>query len=102
LEVRQLLAEMNVLLAHQMLGNPGPPLSSQFHGRADRPLPAFSLGQRVRVILNERNKTAHTGIIRNIVWHHNDQQYNYYIEENVKRISKRYFDVDLEALPSEG
>jgi hypothetical protein len=58
---------------------------------------SFSLGQRVRVILNERNRTPHSGTIRAIVWHFKDQSYNYYLEANGKRISKRYYEEDLEA-----
>lgn len=60
--------------------------------------PAFYLGQRVRVILNERNKTPHTGTIREIIWHYKDQRFNFYLEENGRKVAKRYFEDDLEAL----
>ncbi|HET6882611.1 MAG TPA: hypothetical protein VFI31_20760 [Pirellulales bacterium] len=63
------------------------------------PLPAFCLGQVVQVILNDRNKTPHTGTIREIIWHYKDQRFNYYLEENGKKISKRYFEEDLDPLP---
>ncbi len=55
------------------------------------PPAAFSIGQRVRVILNDRNRTPHSGTIREIIWHFKDQRYNYYLEENGKKISKRYY-----------
>ena len=55
------------------------------------------MGQRVRVIVNERNKTAHRGTIREVIWHFKDRRYNYYLVENGKKVSKRYFDEDLEA-----
>jgi hypothetical protein len=60
--------------------------------------PDFSVGQQVRVILNERNKTPHTGTIRQIIWHDKDQRFNYYIEENGKKVSKRYFNEDFEVI----
>jgi hypothetical protein len=66
---------------------------------ASRPAPAFSVGQRVRVILNERNRTARVGTILGIMWHFKDGRYNYYLEEGGKKVSKRYFQEDLEAVP---
>jgi hypothetical protein len=62
---------------------------------SDKPAPLYSVGQRVRVVLNEKNKTPHEGTIRVIIWHHKDQRYNYYLEENGRKVSKRYFDEDL-------
>jgi hypothetical protein len=62
----------------------------------DAPPPAFAIGQPVRVILNQRNHTPHLGAIRKVIWHHKDQRYHYYIRENGKNVSKRYFDDDLE------
>ena len=66
----------------------------------DPPPPLFSLGQCVKVILNARNKTTHVGTIRQITWHHKDQRYNYYLDENGRKVSKRYFDEDLLSLQS--
>lgn len=63
------------------------------------PLPRFAIGQRVRVILGERNRTAHEGTVQDIIWHFKDERHNYYIEERGKKISKRYFDTDLESVP---
>jgi hypothetical protein len=62
----------------------------------DRPPPAYSLGQRVRVILNARNRTPREGTVREIVWHFKDRRYNYYLEEGGKKVSKRYLSEDLE------
>ena len=64
----------------------------------DRPEPKFHQGQHVRVILNERNRTPHSGTIRQIIWHFKDQRYNYYLEEDGKNVTKRYFDSDLESM----
>ncbi len=65
----------------------------------ETPPPSFSVGQRVRVILNERNRTARVGAICQVIWHFKDKRYNYYLDVNGKRISKRYFDDDLERMP---
>jgi hypothetical protein len=53
-------------------------------GRVDAPMKVkptrmFSVGQRVRVILNESNRTSHTGIIRRKVYHHKYEQFFYLI-----------------------
>jgi hypothetical protein len=60
------------------------------------PMPRFSVGQKVVVVLNEKNKTPHTGSVREVIWHYKDSRYNYYLEENGKKISKRYFEEDLD------
>ena len=62
------------------------------------PAPKFTIGQKVRVRLGDRNQTAHEGTIRDVIWHFKDQRHNYYIEEGRKKISKRYYDNDLEAV----
>jgi hypothetical protein len=64
----------------------------------DRPWPMFCIGQHVRVILNDRSRTPHIGTVREIIWHVKDQRYNYYLEENGKKVSKRYFDSNLEGV----
>jgi hypothetical protein len=61
-----------------------------------RPKPRFAVGQAVRVVLNERNTTAHSGTVQEIIWHFKDQRYNYYLVENGRKVSKRYFEDDLE------
>ena len=60
------------------------------------PESAFQLGQRVCVVLNERNHTPHTGTIRTVIWHHKDRRYNYYLAENGKKVAKRYLAEDLQ------
>jgi hypothetical protein len=67
----------------------------------ETPPPAFSVGQRVRVILNDRNRTARTGTIRQVIWHFKDRRYNYHLDVNGRRISKRYYEEDFEQVPSE-
>jgi hypothetical protein len=66
--------------------------------QVERPEPRFRVGQPVRVILNERNRTPHVGAIREVVWHFKDGRYNYYLEESGRRVSKRYLDEDLESI----
>lgn len=61
----------------------------------DKPPSQYVLGQLVRVLVNERNKTPRSGSVCHIVWHHNDSCYNYYIEANGKKVSKRYLAKDL-------
>ena len=55
----------------------------------------FELGDKVEVILNHRNKTFHKGKIRQVIWHNKDNCWNYYLEENGKKIQKRYLSEDL-------
>ena len=62
-----------------------------------RPEPTFHIGQQVRVLLNERNRTPHSGAVREVIWHHKDARFGYYIEDSGRRVSKRYFAEDLEA-----
>jgi hypothetical protein len=59
--------------------------------------PAYPIGQRVRVVPGVQNHTARRGTIRQIIWHHKDGCFHYYIEEAGKRVSKRYRAEDLEA-----
>lgn len=59
------------------------------------PAARFQLGQHVRVVLNARNQTPHEGTVRQVVWHHEDGCFNYYLLENGKQVSKRYLDDDL-------
>jgi hypothetical protein len=59
----------------------------------ERPLPAFSIGQRVRVVLSEGNTTGHTGTVRGIVWHSKDRRYGFYLEKG-----SLYLEADLKAI----
>jgi hypothetical protein len=62
---------------------------------AERPVPRFAVGQRVSVVINERNTTQHAGAIREVIWHFKEQRYNYYLIEGGKKVSKRYLEDDL-------
>jgi hypothetical protein len=64
------------------------------------PTPEFAVGDRVAVRVNERNRTPHIGEVRQVIWHHKDSRYNYYLNENGKKVSKRYFAEDLERVPA--
>jgi hypothetical protein len=48
----------------------------------------FNVGEQVRVVLNERCRTPRQGQVERVIWHHKDQQYNYYLIEAGQRISK--------------
>ena len=59
----------------------------------------FLLNDKVEVILNERNKTPHTGYISKFIWHGKDNCWYYFIvEESGKKISKNYRKEDLKKL----
>lgn len=62
----------------------------------DRPEPEFVQGQRVRVVLNERNRTPHEGTIRAAVWHYKLGRFHYYLLEGGRKVSKRYAAEDLQ------
>ncbi len=65
----------------------------------EQPAPEFSVGEPVRVVPNERCHTPRQGKVERVIWHHKDQQYNYYLSEAGKRISKRYLAADLQPDP---
>ncbi len=66
--------------------------------KRSRSHPRFAVGDRVRVVLNERNRTPHEGSIREAIWHGKHQCWNYYLVEDGKKISKRYIAEDLEGV----
>lgn len=43
--------------------------------------------------------TEKLGIIREIIWHFKDFEWNYYIESEGKKVSKRYVEKDLSLIP---
>jgi len=61
-----------------------------------RPEPEFATGQRVRVVLNDRNRTPHEGTIRAAVWHQKQGRFHYYLQEGGRKVSKRYAAEDLQ------
>ncbi|MCP5113016.1 MAG: hypothetical protein GY953_19485, partial [bacterium] len=52
----------------------------------DRRSSRLRFGDTVKVVLNERNRTPHTGTIRNAVWHYKNRCWHYYLEENGKKV----------------
>ncbi len=52
----------------------------------DKPAPTFRLGQRVRIRVNQRNHTPREGCIREIIWHHKDAKYNYYLQDGSRKV----------------
>lgn len=66
----------------------------------DSPEPEFALGQWVRVVLNDRNRTPHEGTIRAVIWHHKQQRFHYYLQEGGRKVSKRYAAEDLQPIGS--
>ena len=64
---------------------------------ADIPPTLNSLTERRLPILNDRNRTPHTGNVVRSVWHVKDERYYYYlVDEAGKKISKRYPAEDLQ------
>lgn len=63
--------------------------------------PELQIGQTVQVILSSRNHSSREGSIIDRIWHHKDRRWNYFMEENGKALSKRYFVGDFLPLVSE-
>ena len=64
-------------------------------GGISRPPPEFALGRGVKVVVNDRNRTPHAGIVRACIWHFKLDRWTYYLEEDGRKIHKRYFAADL-------
>lgn len=79
----------------------GPHLQRMATGLTDaeisqgKPVPEYPMGARVEVIVNAKNITWHQGVIRQIIWHSKDQQWYFWLEENGRKVSKRYAASDL-------
>lgn len=58
----------------------------------------YNKGDQVSVVLNKRNSTRYRGIIRDVIWHFKDECWLYFIEVNGKKISKRYYEDDLQLI----
>ena len=56
------------------------------------------LEQDVEVIVNAKNITCHKGVIRQIIWHSKDQRWHFWLEEDGRKVSKRYAAADLRLL----
>lgn len=59
--------------------------------------PRFHIGDRVRVVGSDVNQTARRGEVRDQIWHHKNAAWTYFITENGRKISKRYWESDLES-----
>jgi len=67
-------------------------------GPIELPMPVFIEGQRVRVVLNDRNRTLHHGMIRGKIWHYENQQWYFQLHDHTgSKINKRYAAEDLHA-----
>lgn len=60
--------------------------------------PAFQIGQQVESILNDYSRKYHKGKICEIVKHHKQDRFMYFIEAKGKKLKKRYFKDNLRAL----
>jgi hypothetical protein len=56
-------------------------------------IPSFFLFEAIEVL---PPNTVRSGYIERLVWHFKDGRWNYYIHSAGKRISKSYFDTDLQ------
>lgn len=63
-----------------------------------KPPPDFQKGELVEVIVNAKNTTYRKGVILDLTWHHKKRKWIFLIEENGKKISKRYEKEDLHFL----
>ncbi|MGC0415870.1 hypothetical protein [Embleya sp. AB8] len=65
-------------------------------GGAEIPEPTLCEGERVRVVLNEHNRTAHCGTIRAKVWHYRDRCWYFFLRtDSGRKVAKRYAATDL-------
>lgn len=65
----------------------------------DTERPRLAIGDRVRVIVSERNRTPRSGTVARSVWHYNLGCWMYYLVDNGRHIKKRYTFHDLELVP---
>lgn len=85
-----------------LLGEPLVPRSglssTRFPDPPSTPPPVHEIGCLVRVTLNERNRTPHTGFIRERIWHYELNCWTYCLTVDGRRVSKRYLESDLRPL----
>jgi hypothetical protein len=58
-------------------------------------LPKYMLFDSVKVL---SPNTERHGLVRELIWHFKNSEWNFYIESDGKRISKRYLEADLKLL----
>ena len=63
-----------------------------------KPAPEFVQEQRVEVLVNAKNTTYHSGTVQAVTWHHKEGKWYFTLEENGKKVSKRYEARDLRAV----
>jgi hypothetical protein len=68
------------------------PLIQAFE-EADLPEPEFEIDDAVETV-GEQHSFRH-GFIQERIWHHNEEQWHYYLVVDGKRVSKRYCSSDL-------
>ncbi len=71
-------------------------MSSHSASDSDPVRSTLQVGQHVRVLVNERNTTPHVGLIRQASWHHKDQRWMYFLDDDGgRKVHKRYHLEDL-------
>lgn len=61
-------------------------------------MPSFQIGQQVETVLDDYSRKFHKGTVYKIEKHHHQNRYMYFIEENGKKLKKRYFKDNLRAI----
>jgi len=62
---------------------------------SDQERPRFQIGEHVRVVLNEHNRTPRAGTISRAVWHFKYSCWHYFLTVDGAAVSKRYVAEDL-------
>ena len=62
------------------------------------PPPEFGKGDKVEVVVNAKNTVPHVGSVIEFAWHPKDRKWLFTMEENGKKIGKRYAKEDLRLL----
>lgn len=62
---------------------------------AEIPPPSFEIGDPVKIIGTKKN-SARRGKIREHIWHHKNTEWMYFINEEGRKVSKRYREDELE------
>jgi hypothetical protein len=58
-------------------------------------MPSFQIGQKVETVLDEYSHNYHRGTVFDIVKHHQQNRFIYFIKENGKNLKRRYFKENL-------
>lgn len=60
-----------------------------------KPPPELGRGDTVEVVVNAKNTTSHVGTIIDVAWHYKERKWFFIIEENGRKVGKRYTKEDL-------